>query len=82
MLKILIITIKSRIFHLEKFGAALKKLNVDYQVIDDEEYLEKTSQIISNYKKIKKFKKILDEYNPDFVLLDRQSKLGLIIFHY
>ena len=76
-MRVMIVTIKSRIFHLTRFSDELKKLGVNCDIIDDEEFLDKSSNIISSYKKNRKFKKMLDELDPDFVLLDRHSKLGL-----
>jgi len=78
-MKVLIVTIKSRIFHLASFCEELKKTGIDCRIIDDDEFLDKSNHIFSSYKKNNKFKKKLDEYNPNFVLLDRHSKLGLTV---
>ena len=78
-MRVLIITIKSRIFHLDKFANELKKLQIDCEIINDSEFLDKSYNFVSKYKKNRKFKKKLDDLKPDIVLLDRQSELGLLV---
>ncbi len=78
-MRVLIITIKSRIFHLVKFAEELKKLQIDCDIIDDNEFLDKSYNFVSKYKKNRKFKKKLDALKPDVVLLDRQTELGLLV---
>ena len=56
-MRVLIITIKSRIFHLVKFAEELKKLQIDCDIIDDNEFLDKSYNFVSKYKKNRKFKK-------------------------
>jgi len=78
-MRVLIVTVESRIFHLTRFADELKKLGVNCNIINDKEFLDKSYNIISNYKKNKRFKTILDKYAPNYVLLDRHSRLGLSV---
>ena len=77
-MKLLIITSKPKLSHLEEFGKSLKKFNVEYKLIEDLQYIDKFS-ILTKHEKMKKFEKLIGEFVPDWVLLDRISELGLKI---
>ena len=71
---------ESRGFHLQCFSYELNKLGVESKVIVDTEYIEKTLSLDFRSRKSKKkmIKEILEEFNPDAVILDRISGIGKI----
>ena len=69
---------KIRFIHLKQFIAELEKIGIESKLIYDMEFVNKFFEININ-KKIERnrnFKKILKEFNPDAVLLDRITKIG------
>ena len=79
-MKLLIIGDKSRFIHLESFCDSLEKYHFESRLIYDIDFLSGFfDSPTSKAKSKKKFEKMISEYNPDFVLLDRVSKLGLDI---
>lgn len=76
--RVLIIGNKTRFFHLKQFSKELENKGIEIKLINDMDFLQKFFDI--NFtKKIKKnnnFKKILNEFCPNIVLLDRISELG------
>ena len=79
-MKILMVGNESRGFHLQCFSYELNKLGVESKVIVDTEYIEKTLSLDFRSKKSKKkmIKEILEEFNPDAVILDRISGIAKI----
>ena len=77
-MKLLIAGDKTRFYHLEGFRNALQKNNIKCKLIYDKEYSNKFFDInIKNrLGKQKKLKKLLDEFGPDVVLLDRLSGIA------
>jgi len=77
-LKLLIAGDKTRFYHLEGFMNALQKNDIKCKLIYDIEYSNKFFDInIKNrLGKQKKLKKLLDEFGPDVVLLDRLSGIA------
>jgi len=79
-MKLLIIGDKSRFIHLESFCDSLEKYHFESRLMYDMDFLSGFfDSPTSKSKRKKKFEDIISEYNPDFVLLDRVSKLGLDI---
>ena len=79
-MKILIVGDKSRIIHLKHFSDKLKKFGVECKVITDTDFLEK-SLSLNLKKKIntkKKLKILLNDFEPNIVLLDKISRIGKI----
>jgi glycosyltransferase involved in cell wall biosynthesis len=79
-MKILIVSgATGKFFHLNAFGEALKKLGVEYKLINELEYgLGFPSKNIRNwFNPGKKFKKLLDDFKPDCVFVDRQARIGM-----
>ena len=74
-------TAKGRIgkhLHLKDFGEALKKQGVDYKLVYEVDYISGfPSKNIESWFSKKKFHKLIEEYNPDIVFVDRQSHFGL-----
>jgi len=77
-LKLLIAGDKTRFYHLQGFVNALQKNGIKCKLIYDIEYSNKFFDInIKNrLGKQKKLKKLLDEFEPDVVLLDRLSGIA------
>ena len=75
LLKLLIAGDKSRFYHLERFVIALQKNGVKCKLIDDKKYSNKffDVDIKNRLEKQKNLKKLLNEFGPDVVLLDRLS---------
>ncbi len=69
----------SKSFHLKEFGDHLNKLGVDYKlVIDSEIYDGFPSRNIANwFQSKKKFNKILNDFRPDAIFVDRQRHFCL-----
>jgi|TARA_B110000014_G_C20092020_1_gene571850 glycosyltransferase involved in cell wall biosynthesis len=69
----------SKMFHLEEFSEMLKKHDVDTKLVLDIEYADGfPSRKISNWFTTNtKFKKLINEFKPDLILVDRQRHFGL-----
>ncbi len=69
----------SKLFHLENFAESLKKHNIETKiVIDTEIYTGFPSKKISNwFESKKKFNRLIKEFNPDFIFVDRQTNFAL-----
>ena len=69
----------SKLFHLEDFANNLKKNGVETKVvIDTEIYTGFPSKKISNwFESKKKFNRLIKEFNPDFIFVDRQTNFAL-----
>ena len=78
---LLIVGEKTRIAHLKKFASELEKLHVKCMVVNDLEYIDKSTEInlLKKSQKNKKIKELLKNFKPNAVLLDRLSKFGQII---
>jgi len=78
-LRLLIGGASSKIFHLKEFGEALKKQNSEYLLVHDIEIFSGfPSRKISNwFQTTKKLDKIISEFKPDAIMVDRQSHFGL-----
>lgn len=76
--RILIIGNKDRFIHLEQFALELKKRGVETKIIHDLDYIDKYFELNFRKKiqKKKKFEKILQDFGPNIVLLDRITKIG------
>ena len=66
-------------FHLKDFGEALTKFNIDYKLVRETDYVVgfPTKQISKLISSKKKFKKLIESFEPDAVLVDRQSDFGI-----
>ena len=66
-------------FHLKDFGEALAKFNIDYKLVRETDYVVgfPTKQIGKLLSSKKKFKKLIESFKPDAVLVDRKSDFGL-----
>ena len=78
-MKILIGASSSKIFHLNEFAKELIKLKVETKVVFDTDYSDGfPSRKIKHWLKSKKtFKKLIKEFKPDIILVDRQRHFAL-----
>ena len=69
----------SKIFHLKEFAKYLEKIGIETKVVLDVEYSDGyPSRKISNWiQKDKKFKKLIKDFEPDVIFIDRQRHFGL-----
>jgi len=74
-------TAKGRIgkhLHLQDFGEALVKQNVDYKLVHEIDYISGfPSKNIKSWFSKKKFHTLIREYEPDVIFCDRQSHFAL-----
>tara|TARA_Y100001936_G_scaffold4910_1_gene4441 strand:+ start:7625 stop:8701 length:1077 start_codon:yes stop_codon:yes gene_type:complete len=74
-------TAKGRIgkhIHLDDFGKALLRKGVDYKLVYETDYVSGfPSKDIKSWFYKKKFHKLINEFNPDLVFVDRQSHFAL-----
>ena len=77
-LRLLVVGDKTRFIHLKQFTAELEKIGIESKLIYDIEFIDKFFQmnIKKKIERDRNFKKILKEFDPDAVLLDRISKIG------
>ena len=68
-------------FHLKDFGDSLRKHNVDYKLVNELDYFIgfPTKSLRKYFSSKKKLNKLISEFEPDAVLVDRQSNFGLEI---
>jgi glycosyltransferase involved in cell wall biosynthesis len=68
-------------FHLRDFGESLKKYNVEYKLVNESDYVVgfPTKQLKKYFLTRNKIKKLLLDFKPDLVLVDRQGYFGLEI---
>jgi len=78
-MKILIGASSSKIFHLNEFANALNNLRIKTKLVLDVDYSDGyPSRKISHwFQKDHKFKKLIQEFKPDLILVDRQRHFGL-----
>ena len=79
MKRLLIGASSSKIFHLNEFAKELIKLGIETKVVFDVDYSDGfPSRRIKHWIKPKKtFKKLIEEFKPDIILVDRQRHFGL-----
>ena len=67
--------------HLKSFGDELKKFNVEYKLINESDYVLgfPTKSLRKYFSSKNKLDKLISEFEPDVVLIDRQSNFGLEI---
>ena len=76
-MKLLIIGNNSRFFHLKEFGDELKKMGEEYKLIYDVDFLTRFSNFNRKSRRYDDFNKVLNDFKPDVVLLDRVSNIAL-----
>jgi len=79
-MKLLIIGDNTRFIHLKSFCKSLEKFDFESELLFDMDFLSGFfDSPITKMRNKKKFKETLSKSNPDFILLDRFSELGLEI---
>ena len=76
-MRLLIVGNNSRFFHLKEFGEELKKNGEEYKLIHDMDFLTSFLNFNLKNRKHDDFRKVLNDFKPDVVLLDRFSNLAL-----
>ena len=78
-MKLLIGGSSSKIFHLREFSDTLRKNDVDVKLVLDTEYADgfPSRKISKWFTKDTRFNKLLDEFKPDLILVDRQRHFAL-----
>ena len=78
-MKLLIGGATSKLFHLKEFGEALKKQNSEYLLVHDIDVISgfPSRKIKDWFPTKKKFEKIISEFKPDAIMVDRQLHFGL-----
>jgi glycosyltransferase involved in cell wall biosynthesis len=83
-MRLLIAGSPSKIFHLEEFQKALTKFNVDCKLVVDSDICDGfPSRKISHwFQTQKKFDKLISDFKPDLILVDRQRHFAKIASKY
>jgi len=69
---------KGKLFHLTEFSNALEKLGVECKLVKDSDYSTGfPSKKISDWFPDKKFQKLIQDFKPDAIFIDRQSHFGI-----
>lgn len=69
---------KGKYFHLKEFADALSKLGIECKLVKDIDYSNGfPSKNIRNWFPNKKFKKLVEEFLPDAIFVDRQTYFGV-----
>ncbi|MGI0009812.1 MAG: glycosyltransferase family 4 protein [Nitrosopumilaceae archaeon] len=78
-MKLLIAGAKTKFFHLSEFGNALTKFGVNYKLVHDVDiYTGFPSKDIREwFQTPTKFNRLIEEFKPDAVFVDRQTHFGL-----
>jgi len=78
-MKLLIGASSSKIFHLKEFAKNLEKYDIVTKVIFDADYADgfPNSKISKWFSSNKKFRKLLDEFKPDVIFVDRTRHFAL-----
>jgi len=78
-LKLLIGASSSKIFHLNEFAEKLEKNNINCKVVFDSEYADgfPSRKIKSWFSSNKKFKKLIDDFEPDLIFVDRTRHFAI-----
>ena len=78
-MKLLIGGSSSKMFHLREFSDTLRKNDVDVKLVLDTEYADgfPSRKISKWFTRDTQFNKLLDEFKPDLILVDRQRHFAL-----
>lgn len=79
ILKILIGASPTKLFHLEEFARALGKFQIECKIVNDVEYADgyPSKNIKTWLYSNKKFEKLISEFQPDLIFVDRPRHFGL-----
>ena len=78
-MRLLIGGASSKFFHLKEFGEAISKFGVEYKLVNDVDVMDGfPSRKISNWiQSNSQFKKIIEDFEPDAIFVDRQRHFGI-----
>ena len=78
-MKLLIGGSSSKFFHLKEFSETLEEYEVETKLVTDTEYADgfPSRKIDQWFKTNAKFKKLIGDFKPDLILVDRQRHFGL-----
>jgi glycosyltransferase involved in cell wall biosynthesis len=78
-MRILIGGSSSKIFHLKEFANSLEKIGITTKVVLDIDYSDgyPSRKISKWFKNNNQFKKLINQFKPDFIFVDRQRHFGL-----
>ena len=78
-MKLLIGASSSKIFHLNEFAKNLEKNNIECKVVFDSEYADgfPSRKIKSWFSSNKKFKKLINDFQPDMIFVDRTRHFSI-----
>ena len=78
-MKLLIGASSSKIFHLKEFAINLKKYNVETKVVFDQDFADgfPSRKIKTWFSSNKKFKKLINEFKPNVIFVDRTRHFAL-----
>ena len=78
-MRLLIGGASSKFFHLKEFGEAISKFGIEYKLVNDVDIIDgfPSRKIFSWSQSMTKFKKIVNDFNPDAVFADRQRHFGI-----
>ena len=78
-MKLLIGGSSSKMFHLKEFSDMLRENNIDTKLVLDAEYADgfPSRKVSRWFTSNKKFKKLIQEFKPDLILVDRQRHFAL-----
>lgn len=78
-MKLLIGGASSKFFHLKEFGVALTKFGIEYKLVQDTDvYTGFPSRNVKRwFEGTEKFNKLVTEFKPDAIFVDRQTHFGL-----
>jgi len=77
--RLLIGAAPSKLFHLEEFSRSLEKFGVETKIVKDIEYTDgyPSKNFKSWLSSNKKFEKLISDFKPDVIFVDRQRHFGL-----
>ena len=78
-MKILIGASSSKLFHLKEFAVNLEKSNIECKVVFDSDYADgfPSRKIKSWFSSNKKFKKLINDFKPDVIFVDRTRHFAI-----
>lgn len=76
-MKILIASSTTFLPHFNELGDELKKNNINCKIIVENQYSIFSRNIIRMYNLKKEYRRLIREFNPDFVIVDKPSNFGL-----
>ena len=70
-------------YHLKDLGDALSRFDIECKLVRETDYVVgfPTKQLGKYFSSKKKFKKLINDFKPDAVLVDRQSSFGLEVIN-